>query len=159
MHACSAQSLPSCPALWDPMVPMGPYGREEPRELQSTELQRVRHNWSDLAHTCFCRASQVVLVIKNPPFKAGDLKDADSIPKDPLKEGTATHSSTLAWRIPWAEEPGGLQSKGLNRVWYNWSDLACMQTLSKNLLDMREIREDLINWERYYVHGLQDSIQ
>ena len=30
--------------------------------------------------------------------------------EDPLKEGTATHSSILAWRIPWAEEPGGLQS-------------------------------------------------
>ena len=30
--------------------------------------------------------------------------------KDPLKEGTATHSSILAWRIPWTEEPGGLQS-------------------------------------------------
>ena len=29
---------------------------------------------------------------------------------DPLEEGMATHSSTLAWRIPWTEEPGGLQS-------------------------------------------------
>ena len=32
---------------------------------------------------------------------------------DPLEEGTATHSSILAWRIPWTEEPGGLQSIGL----------------------------------------------
>ena len=32
--------------------------------------------------------------------------------EDPLEEGTATHSSTLAWRIPWTEEPGGLQSMG-----------------------------------------------
>ena len=31
--------------------------------------------------------------------------------EDPLEEGTATHSSILAWRIPWTEEPGGLQSK------------------------------------------------
>ena len=31
---------------------------------------------------------------------------------DPLEEGMATHSSILAWRIPWAEEPGGLQSTG-----------------------------------------------
>ena len=30
--------------------------------------------------------------------------------EDPLEEGKATHSSTLAWRIPWTEEPGGLQS-------------------------------------------------
>ena len=32
--------------------------------------------------------------------------------EDPLEEGTATHSSILAWRIPWTEEPGGLQSMG-----------------------------------------------
>ena len=33
--------------------------------------------------------------------------------EDPLEKGMATHSSTLAWRIPWTEEPGGLQSMGL----------------------------------------------
>ena len=33
--------------------------------------------------------------------------------EDPLKEGMATHSSILAWRIPWTQEPGGLQSMGL----------------------------------------------
>ena len=36
--------------------------------------------------------------------------------KDPLEEVMATHSSILAWRIPWTEEPGGLQSKGPQRV-------------------------------------------
>ena len=36
--------------------------------------------------------------------------------EDPLEEGMATHSSILAWRIPWTEEPGGLQSVGLQRV-------------------------------------------
>ena len=36
--------------------------------------------------------------------------------EDPLEEGMATHSSTLAWRSPWTEEPGGLQSMGLQRV-------------------------------------------
>ena len=36
--------------------------------------------------------------------------------EDPLEEGMATHSSLLAWRIPWTEEPGGLQSMGLQRV-------------------------------------------
>ena len=44
--------------------------------------------------------------------------------EDPLEEGTATHSSILAWRIPWTEEPGGLQSIGLQRVGHDWSDLA-----------------------------------
>ena len=40
--------------------------------------------------------------------------------------GDATHSSILAWRIPWKEEAGRLQSMGLQRVRYDWSDLACM---------------------------------
>ena len=44
--------------------------------------------------------------------------------KDLLKEGMATHSSTLAWRIPWTEEPSGLQSIGLQRGGHGWSDLA-----------------------------------
>ena len=36
--------------------------------------------------------------------------------EDPLEKEMATHSSTLAWKIPWMEEPGGLQSMGLQRV-------------------------------------------
>ena len=36
--------------------------------------------------------------------------------EDPLGKGMATHSSILAWRIPWTEEPGGLQSIGLQKV-------------------------------------------
>ena len=36
--------------------------------------------------------------------------------EDPLEEGMATHSSVLAWDIPWTEEPGRLQSLGLQRV-------------------------------------------
>ena len=42
---------------------------------------------------------------------AGDVKDPSSIPglKDPLEKEMATHSNILAWRIPWTEEPGGLE--------------------------------------------------
>ena len=39
--------------------------------------------------------------------------------EDPLEKGMATHSSTLAWRIPWTEESGGLQSMGSQRVGHN----------------------------------------
>ena len=39
--------------------------------------------------------------------------------EDPLEEGMATHSSILAWRISWTEEPGGLQSMGSQRVGHN----------------------------------------
>ena len=42
--------------------------------------------------------------------------------EDPLEKGMATHSSTLAWRIPWTEEPGGLQSTGSHRVGHDRSD-------------------------------------
>ena len=44
--------------------------------------------------------------------------------EDPLEERIATHSSILAWRILCIEEPGGLQSVGLKRVWHSWSDWA-----------------------------------
>ena len=53
-------------------------------------------------------------VVKNPPANAGDAEDVGSIPgkgRSP-REGMATHSSILAWKIPWTEEPGGLQSIG-----------------------------------------------
>ena len=46
--------------------------------------------------------------------------------EDSLEEEMATHSSILAWRIPWTGEPGGLQSIGLKRVRHDLSDLACM---------------------------------
>ena len=39
--------------------------------------------------------------------------------EDPLEKEMATHSSIVAWRIPWTEEPGGLQSMGLQRVKHN----------------------------------------
>ena len=40
--------------------------------------------------------------------------------EDPLEKGKGTHSSILAWRIPWTEEPGGLQSMGSQRILSNW---------------------------------------
>ena len=41
--------------------------------------------------------------------------------EDPLEKGMATHSSVLAWRNPWTEEPGGLQSVGSQRVEHHWA--------------------------------------
>ena len=57
-------------------------------------------------------------MVKNLPVSAGDVKDVGSIPgqEDLLEEGMATHSSVLAWRMPWTEEPGGLHSRGSQRV-------------------------------------------
>ena len=53
--------------------------------------------------------------------------------EDPLEEEMATHSSIFAWTIPWTEEPGGLQSIGLQRVRHDWSDLACTHTCMSEL--------------------------
>ena len=55
---------------------------------------------------------------KNPPAKQEmQLQSLDW--KDPLEKEMATHSSILVWEIPWTEEPGGLQSRGLQRVGHN----------------------------------------
>ena len=50
--------------------------------------------------------------VKNSPAKEGDVNSIPGL-EDPLGKEMATHSSILAWKIPWAEEPGGLQSMGL----------------------------------------------
>ena len=52
-------------------------------------------------------ASQVALGVKNLPSNAGNARDIGSIGKIPLEKGMATHSNTLAWKIPWMEEAQG----------------------------------------------------
>ena len=60
----------------------------------------------------------VVSVVKNPPANAGyrEMWVQSLGRKDPLEKGMATHSIVLAWRIPWTEEPSGLQSMRSQRV-------------------------------------------
>ena len=53
-------------------------------------------------------------MVKNPPANAGDV-DSSLGWEDPLEREMATHSSILAWEIPWTEEPGGLQSMGVTK--------------------------------------------
>ena len=65
--------------------------------------------------------------------------------KDPLEEGMATHSSILTGESPWTEEPGGLQSIGLQRVGHDWSSLACIHT------------PDLDNLVNNGVHSLREE--
>ena len=54
-------------------------------------------------------------VVKNLPAIAGDVGSIPGL-EDPLQEELATHPSILSWKIPWAEETGGLQSMGLQKV-------------------------------------------
>ena len=62
-------------------------------------------------------------MVKNPPANAGDRNTRDRVgcldQQDPLEQEMATGSSILAWKIPWTEEPGGLQSMGSQRVGHN----------------------------------------
>ena len=71
--------------------------------------------------TPFFKASKGVILgfpggvgCKEPPAYAGDIEMQVQSQgwEDPLEEGMATHSSISAWRIPWAEKPGRLSSKG-----------------------------------------------
>ena len=68
-----------------------------------------------------CVLSELILdfpggsVIKNLPANVGDPGSISSW-EDPLEKEMATHSNILAWRIPWTEEPGGLQTMGSQRA-------------------------------------------
>ena len=76
------------------------------------------------------RASLVTQTVKNLP--AMQETQVQSLGReDPLEKGMATHSSILAWRSLWTEEPGGLQSMGSQRIRYNWATNTF--TLSKSL--------------------------
>ena len=71
--------------------------------LNSSLYPRIRLDFI----SCLLRASLVAQMVKNPP--AVHETQVQSLgQEDPLEAGIATHSSVLAWRIPWTEEPGGL---------------------------------------------------
>ena len=82
---------------------------EELGGLQSFGSHRVGHDCNDLAcsHTC----KNLPLIQENQVQSLGW--------EDPLEKGMTTHSSSLAWKIPWAEEPGRLRSMGSLRVGHN----------------------------------------
>ena len=72
----------------------------------------------DLIHLTHIKGFSGDTKVKNPSANAGDARDEGLIPglgRSPGEE-IATHSSILAWKIPWIEEPGRLQSMGSQRV-------------------------------------------
>ena len=75
-------------------------------------------NIDNLTNTSHLRASLIAQLVKNPPAmqELQEIKVQSLGQEDPLEEAMATHSSILAWRIPWKEEPGGLQSIASQRV-------------------------------------------
>ena len=77
----------------------------------SKMLKVVLHLWGRGGGGCFPGGA----VVKNQP--ANEETQVQSLGgEDPLEEEMATNSNILAWKIPWTEEPGGLQSIGLQRV-------------------------------------------
>ena len=125
-----AQLLKNLPAMWETWVQS--LGWEDPLEkAQATHSSILawRIPWTVYPWGCkesdttevynvVCsaceRAFQVAQMIKNQPANAGAAGDmVQSLGReDPLEQEMVTHSSVLAWEIPWTEEPGGLQSVG-----------------------------------------------
>ena len=121
---------------------------EKPGGLQSIESHRVRHDWSDVAAAAAylwltCQCGRHEMWVLSLGWEA------------PLEEGIATHFNILSWRIPWTEEPGGLQSMGSHRVgrdWVTWhTSFWKIKLFSggsgvKNLPAMPEMQETLVQF-------------
>ena len=70
--------------------------------------------------------------------------------EEPLEEGTGTHSSILAWRIPWTEESGRLQSMGSQRIGHDWSEWACTHIGQSTIASWKQPRY-MITTEHVFV--------
>ena len=92
------------------------------------------------------------LLGKESTCNAGDSGDESSIPGSGryLEEGIAAHSSVLAWRIPWTEAPGGLQSIGSQRVRQDLSNWACEHEEESGLFRATELKGEMVGiWEKW----------
>ena len=98
---------------WRSLIGYSPWGH---KELDTTEQL---HFLSFLSDKTIFRASQVALVVKKSPANAGDTEmQFQSLgQEDPLEKGMTAHSSILAWRIPWTEEPGEATDHGVAKNW------------------------------------------
>ena len=109
-------------------------GTAGPGGLPSMGSHRVGHDWSDLAAAaaayflslCFRLISISVPCILPWYYcvKVVYVSKFWALLSGTMEKAMAPHSSTLAWKIPWTEEPGGPLSMGSHRVGHDWSDLA-----------------------------------
>ena len=96
------------------LVGCRPWGRTESDTTEATQQQQQQ------AYNNAC-ASLVAQKVRNPSAMQGTWVQSLGW-EDPLEKGMATHSSILVWRIPWIEQPGGLQSMRLHRVGHDLSN-------------------------------------
>ena len=89
-----------------------------PHPLSMTEYSISSSMYSNLFPLMLFRDSLVAQTVKNSPAMQ-ETRIRSLGWEDPLEKGMATHSSVLAWRIPWTKESGGLQSMGSQRVGHN----------------------------------------
>ena len=107
---------------WQPTLAWRIPGIGEPGGLPSMGSHRVGHNWCDLAAAAahapraFVVAQMVKILSVMQEVWVQSLSQ-----EDPLEKGMANHSSILAWRIPWTEKPGGLQSIWSQIVRHDWA--------------------------------------
>ena len=96
------------------------------------------------------KASQMALVVKNHlPMQETKETQVQSLSwEDALEKGMVTHSSILAWRIPWTEEPGGLQPIESKRVGHDWSNLACAQVSAGKVSNFLRVFSHVCQWQR-----------
>ena len=90
--------------------------------------ERCESIWSPrfLLQFCGLRASFIAQLVKNLPT-VQETRVWSLSREDPLEKEMATHSSVLAWKIPWTEEPGGLQSMGSPRGRHDWTTNTSLQ--------------------------------
>ena len=107
---------------------------EDPGVLQSVGLWSVRHDWAQQQST-FEKISWVTSDPRIHILVFLKLKETQTMGKvnwrslkDQAEKAMAPHSSTLAWKIPWMEEPGRLQSMGSLRVGHNWATSLSLST-------------------------------
>ena len=97
---------------------------DEAAWYKSVESKLQESDWAKLPSLCLRGGFPCGSVVKHLPVtqEMQELWVWWLSQKDLLEEGMTTHSSFLAWRMPWTEKPGRQQSIGLQRVGYNWSN-------------------------------------
>ena len=95
--------------IWGPELPAG--------YLRWFYLVQFSHFYINMS---LCRASLLAQTVKRL-FEMWETRIQSLGQKDTLEKEMATHSSSLAWKIPWTKEPGRLQFMGSQRVGHNWA--------------------------------------